>query len=116
MLWVLCLIVILLFLIDDVLEFHIASIAIATACVLTDTLVMECVTTHEMDGWQAQRLLAAVTLLGVKVLGLGFQILDLGTHSFYFAHVFINLLVVLFNDSILNLKSVQQVLFDNLEL
>lgn len=72
LLWVLCLIVILLFLINDVLEFHIASVAIATACVLTDTLVMECVSTHEVDGRQAQRLLAAVTLLGVEVLGLGF--------------------------------------------
>ena len=72
LLWVLCLIVILLFLIDDVLEFHIASVAVATACVFTDTLVMECVTTHKVDGWQAQRLLAAVTLLGVEVLGLGF--------------------------------------------
>jgi hypothetical protein len=116
LLWVLCLIVILLLLIDDVLEFHIACVAVATACVLTDALVMECMATHEMDCWQAQRLLTAVTLLRVEVLGFGFQVLNLGAHSFYFAHVFVNLLVVLLNDSILNLKSIQKVLFDNLEL
>ena len=113
LLWVLCLVVVLLLLIDDILELHIASVAVAAACVLTDALVMESVSTHEMDCGQAQRLLAAITLFCIEVFCFGFKVLDLGSHSFDFSHVFIDLLVVLFYDSILYLKSIQEIFLDD---
>ena len=65
---VLSLVVILLLLVDDVLELHIARVAVAAARVLTYALVMERVPTHKVNGWQAKRLLAAVTLLRIEVL------------------------------------------------
>ena len=53
LLGVLCLHIVLLLFVDDVLELHIAGVAVAAASVLTDALVVEGVPTHEMNRRQA---------------------------------------------------------------
>mgnify|MGYP000878725751 CR=1 FL=1 len=56
------------------------------------------------------------TFLLVEIFGFGLQILDLSSHGFDLLHILVDHFIVFPDDSILYLKSIQKVLFDNLEL
>lgn len=116
LLWVSRLDIILFFFINDIFKLNIASSAIPLPCIMLNALIMIRMATHKMNRRQAQRLLATITLFWVEVFSLGFEVLNLGTHCFYFLHVLIHLLIVLFDDTVLHLQSIQKVLFDDFEL
>jgi hypothetical protein len=61
-------------------------------------------------------MLATLAILGVEVLGLCLQLLYLLSHLFYFLGVFVDLLAVLADNSVLDFESVNEVLFDDTEL
>jgi len=107
--------VVLLFLSDDVTELIVAELACTSSVVRFDTLIMVSVTAHEVNGWEGQWLLAAITLFWIEVFCLSLQIFYLLSHILNIRHVFFYLLVVFSSDSILYLKSVDQVVLNDTE-
>jgi hypothetical protein len=110
-----CLDVVLFLLVNDVFELNVACCAVTTTGVVLDALVVVSVPTHEVDRRQAQSLLTGITLFWIEVFCTSFQILDILSHRCDFRHVFINLLVIFFDDSVLDLESVEQVFLNNFE-
>ena len=108
--------IVLLLLLDDVFEIVVTNLAVSLSRVGINALVVVGVTTHEMDGWQRERLLASWAFLLVEVLSLSLQFVNFISHSLNFLHVRVNSFVIFSYDSILNFKSVQQVFLDDLKL
>ena len=99
--------VVLLLALDNLLELRVARVAHTLALVALDALIVESVPAHEVDRWQLKLVVAAVALLRVEVLCLCLEVMDLLSHGFDLLEIVINLLVVLPDDSVLHLKSVE---------
>ena len=80
LLWILCLFIVLLFLVNDFFEFTVANGAVALASIAFDALVVEGVAAHEQNDGQRHGMLAALAVLRVEVLSLALQLLDLLSH------------------------------------
>jgi hypothetical protein len=100
--WVLSLIVILLFLVNDILEVKVACGAVPPASVRLDALVVKGVSAHEVDGWQGQGVHAAIALLGVEVFSLRLQVMNLLPHILDLFHILFHLDRVFADDTVLN--------------
>ena len=59
--------------------------------------------------------MTGIAILGIEILGKCLQILNLLPHLVNFVHVFIDLLVVLPDNSVLDFQSAEQVFLDHTE-
>lgn len=107
--------VILLLLVSDVFELVVAFGAVSFAGITVNALVMIGVTTHKVNGWKAQLVVAAVALFGVEVFGLSSQVSDFFALFADYLHVVLDLVLVLAENAVLDLETIEEVLLDNLK-
>ena len=76
---------------------------------------MERVPTHEVDRWQAQRIIATITLFLIEVFRLSLQVVNFLPHLSDLLHVQFNLLVILPDHFVLHFETVHKVLLYHFE-
>ena len=77
---------------------------------------MERVPTHKVYRRQAQRIIAAITLLLIEIFSLSLEVMDLLPHLRNLLHVLFNLLVVFPDHLVLDLETVHKVLLNHFKL
>ena len=107
--------VVLILLVSDVFEFVVAFGAVSLPGVAINALIMIGVSTHEVDGWKSQWVVAAIAVFRVEVFGLGSQVSDFFAFLPDYLHVIFDLAFVLAENTVLNIKTVEKVLLDDLE-